>query len=576
MERTHGQLGTRLTNGLCSHDANGLADINELAGSHGLAVALSTNAGRGLAGQHGANLDLGDLSVKQLLGELLGEVGAGLGHNLAVFALDIRRKNAAGCRGLPQLGENNLVTGNLADWDAHALAGATVLFADDDVLGHVHQTTGEVAGVSGTQCGIGQALTGTVGVVEVLQHGQTFAEGGLNRTGDVITVRVHNHALHTGQRPDLTHVTGSTRLHNHRNRVVVRVHVLDGLTDGVGSVLPQLYQAVVALALGQGALLPVLALDALCFLLIRLEDLGLIRQNQNVRHGDGHAGTGCPVEASILHVVQHLSNGDHRVLIGQVIDHVTDENLVAGAAALTDHDALEVRVVPWQQLVEHHAADGGVAHPCLALGPAIRELLFLDLLRRAKVIDADLDRGLQTNGAAVIGHEGLSVGGEDAGSRLVLFCLAEAAVATDLILGLVHGQVVQAGNHVQTRHGQRFTGCWGQNVIGRQHQDAGLCLRLSGQRQVDCHLVTVEVGVERLTSQRVQLNSLTLNQLRLEGLDTQAVQRRCTVEHHWVLRNGLLQNVPHLRALALNHALGGLDVLGVVIFYQALHNERLE
>ena len=179
-----------------------------------------------------------------------------------------------------------------------------------------------------------------MGVVEVLQHGQAFAEGGLNRTGDVITVRVHNHALHTGQRPDLTHVTGSTRLHNHRNRIVVRVHVLDGLTDSIGSVLPQLNQAVVALALGQGALLPVLALDALCFLLIRLEDLGLIRQNQNVRHGDGHAGTGCPVEAGVLHVVQHLSNGDHRVLIGQVIDHVTDENLVAGAAALTDHDAL--------------------------------------------------------------------------------------------------------------------------------------------------------------------------------------------------------------------------------------------
>ena len=415
-----------------------------------------------------------------------------------------------------------------------------------------------------------------MGVVEVLQHGQTFAEGGLNRTGDVITVRVHNHALHTGQRPDLTHVTGRTRLHNHRNRVVIWVHVLDRLTDGVGSVLPQLNQAIVALALGQGTLLPVLALDALCFLLIRLEDLGLIRQNQNVRHGDGHAGTGCPVEAGILHVVQHLSHGDHRVLIGQVIDHVTDENLIAGAAALTDHDALEVRVVPWQQLVEHDAANGGVAHPCLALGPAIWELLLLDLLRRAKVIDADLDRSLQANGAAVIGHESLGVGGEDAGSRLVLFCLAVAAVATDLILGLVHGQVVQAGNHVQTWHSQRLTGCRGQNVVGRQHQNAGLSLCLSGQRQVDCHLVAVEVGVERLTSQRVQLNSLTLNQLRLEGLNTQAVQRRSTVEHHWVLRNGLLQNVPHLWALALNHALGGLDVLGVVIFYQALHNERLE
>ena len=136
MERTHGQLGTRLTNGLRSHDADGL------------------------------------------------------GHDLA-------------------------------DWNANTLAGATVLFANDDVLGHVHQTTGEVAGISGTQRSIGQTLTGTVGVIEVLQHGQAFTEGGLNRTGDVITVRVHNHALHTGQRPDLTHVTGSTKLHNQKTVLIL-------------------------------------------------------------------------------------------------------------------------------------------------------------------------------------------------------------------------------------------------------------------------------------------------------------------------------------------------------------------
>ena len=70
------------------------------------------------------------------------------------------------------------------------------------------------------------------------------------------------------------------------------------------------------------------------------------------------------------------------------------------------------------------------------------------------------------------------------------------------------------------------------------------------------HLVTVEVGVERLTGQRVQLDSFTLNQHRLERLNTQAVQRRRTVQHHRVLRNGFFQHVPHLGALAFHHALG--------------------
>ena len=54
------------------------------------------------------------------------------------------------------------------------------------------------------------------------------------------------------------------------------------------------------------------------------------------------------------------------------------------------------------------------------------------------------------------------------------------------------------------------------------------------------------------------------------------MQRRRTVEHHWVLRNGLFQHVPDLWALALHHALCGLDVLSVVVFDQALHNEGLE
>jgi len=93
---------------------------------------------------------------------------------------------------------------------------------------------------------------------------------------------------------------------------------------------------------------------------------------------------------------------------------------------------------------------------------------------------------------------------------------------------------------------------------------------------VDSHLVAVEVGVEGLTCQRVQLDGLALDQDRLEGLDAQAVQCRCAVEQHRVLGNRLFEHVPHLGALALDHALGGLDVLRIVVVDQALHHERLE
>ena len=113
-------------------------------------------------------------------------------------------------------------------------------------------------------------------------------------------------------------------------------------------------------------------------------------------------------------------------------------------------------------------------------------------------------------------------------------------------------------------------------LLRRQHQDAGLGLRLGAQRQVHRHLVTVEVGVERLTHQRVQLNCLALHQLRLEGLDTQPVQRRCAVQQHRVLGDDLFEHIPHLRTLTLHHPLGALDVLRVVQVDQTLHHERLE
>ncbi len=47
---------------------------------------------------------------------------------------------------------------------------------------------------------------------------------------------------------------------------------------------------------------------------------------------------------------------------------------------------------------------------------------------------------------------------------------------------------------------------------------------LSAERQVDGHLVAVEVGVEALTDQRVQLDGAAFDEYRLEGLDAQAVQ----------------------------------------------------
>ena len=115
-----------------------------------------------------------------------------------------------------------------------------------------------------------------------------------------------------------------------------------------------------------------------------------------------------------------------------------------------------------------------------------------------------------------------------------------------------------------------------QDVVGAQHEHAGLGLGLGRQRHVDGHLVAVEVGVERRADERVDLQRLALDQHRLEGLDAEAVQRGRTVEQHRMLLDDVFEDVPHLRATTLDHALGGLDVLRQLEVDEALHDERLE
>ena len=87
------------------------------------------------------------------------------------------------------------------------------------------------------------------------------------------------------------------------------------------------------------------------------------------------------------------------------------------------------------------------------------------------------------------------------------------------------GQVVGTDDHVLRWRDERTTVGGAQHVVGRQHQDASLGLRLGRQRQVNSHLVTVEVGVERGAHQWVNLDGLALDQHWLEGLDAKTVQR---------------------------------------------------
>ena len=273
---------------------------------------------------------------------------------------------------------------------------------------------------------------------------------------------------------------------------------------------------------------------------------------------------GGPVEPDVLELVDGLSNHDHRVPLGEIVD---DRRL-----ALLRHLLVDERVVRRKQLVEEHTAECRGGGPAVTVVPALGEQFVLEVARRTLLRQTHLDLSLNRERAAVDCH--LSLGGRGVHALLCLVVGRSNELTGDTLVET--GQVEQTRDHVQTRHGERATRSRREDVVRGQHQDACLGLSLCRQREVNSHLVTVEVGVEGLTHQRVELNGLALDELRLECLDTQTVQRRCTVEQHGVLGDDLFEDVPHLDALALDHALCRLDVLRVVQIDQTLHHERLE
>ena len=108
-----------------------------------------------------------------------------------------------------------------------------------------------------------------------------------------------------------------------------------------------------------------------------------------------------------------------------------------------------------------------------------------------------------------------------------------------------------------------------------EHQN--LCLQNSFVRQgkVNSHLVTIEVGVECGTSQWVQLDSLTLNELRLESLDTQTVQCWCTVEEHRMTLHHVFKDIEDNRLTTVNNLLSALNSLHDTALDELTDNEWL-
>ena len=320
-----------------------------------------------------------------------------------------------------------------------------------------------------------------------------------------------------------------------------------GLGDLVVGARPDVHHLVVALALGHqpGG---VLIVDFLDLLLGFLQQFGLPDGDLEIFKANRGARTGGVMKAG----VHQLVGENHGVLQTQSPVALVDQ---PGDGLLGQHlvDQREGQALG-QDIGQQRPPDGGL-DPLQHLAGLAGHIGFL-------ARQAHFDASVQFHPPALVG----AVDFPDIGERHP-FTLGVDPLA---------GQVVQAEHHVLRGHDDRLAVGRAEDVVGGHHQRPGFQLRLDRQRDVDRHLVAVEVGVEGGADQRMQLNRLAFDQHRLERLDAEPVQGGGAVEHHRVLADHLLEDVPHHRLLALDHFLGRLDGGGHVPVLQLAEDERLE
>ena len=126
------------------------------------------------------------------------------------------------------------------------------------------------------------------------------------------------------------------------------------------------------------------------------------------------------------------------------------------------------------------------------------------------------------------------------------------------------------------RRGRRIARRRLQHILRRRDQFRGFFLPRCRKREMNCHLIAVEVGVERRTNERVNLNRFSFDQNRLEGLNSESVQRRRAIEQHFFTFDHFFERIPNFAAILLDQFFGGLHIVREIATNQFADHEGFE
>src|ERR1019366_2379448 len=463
VEGAHGELGSRLADGLRRDDARSLAQLDQAAGSQVAPVTHHAHATFRLAGEHRADLDALDTGSLHRARQVFGDFLVDVNDDVAFVVLDLLQRDAA----------HDTVTQRLDDLarlhdggDVDAIDRAAIVFADDHVLRHVHQAPGQVARIRRLESGIGQSLAGAVGGDEVLQHRQAFAEVRRNRGLDDFARGLGHQPTHTGELTNLLLRTASAGVSHDVNGIdvadfVVLLHSGEHLVrhffrDG----RPDFDDFVVAFAVGDGAV-QILLLHGDRLLFGVAYQARFARRNDHVVDSDREARRGRIVETELLDAVQHPHRGFQTEAQVAVVHQVAHALLLEQAV-----DVGHLRGAALQVVVHDGAAHCGRDELPLKVGWLGMDHVLIVI--RDGEIDyvarvAQANRAQRFHFARFLRQDHFVDVGE---------C---ASLALGARLGF--GQVVNAQHHVLRGHGDRLSRRRRQDVVRGQHQHAGFHLR---------------------------------------------------------------------------------------------------
>src|SRR5690606_16986147 len=220
VEGTHGQLGTRLTDGLGSDNADRLTDVDLMPAGQVEAVALGADAVTGFAADRRTHDHFVDAVQLDEVDPLLVHQRTGRHQYFVSARLDYVAGDDTTKHALTER-LDHVATFNVRG-HVQALLGAAVDLGHNQILRNVHQTTGQVPGVRSLQRGIRQTLTSAVSGDEVLEYVQAFTEVRGNWRLDDGAVRLGHQATHTGKLTNLGCGTPRTGVGHH-------VHGVEGI-----------------------------------------------------------------------------------------------------------------------------------------------------------------------------------------------------------------------------------------------------------------------------------------------------------------------------------------------------------